>query len=63
MNFLTMSIALIAIVAVIGSSLFLNLILEGREEQCPCLSRIAKWSLRIIALVIIYIIWKYNLWC
>lgn len=48
----------------IAASLMLNLTLEGRDErQFPILSKIAKWSLWIIAIVCIAIIWRYNLWC
>lgn len=48
----------------IAASFMLNLMLEGRDErQFPILSNIAKWSLRIIAIVCFAIIWRYNLWC
>ena len=48
----------------VAASFMLNLALEGRDErQFPVLSKIAKWSLRIIAIVCFAIIWRYNLWC
>lgn len=48
----------------IAASLMLNLALEGRDErQFPILSKIAKWSLWIIAIACFAIIWRYNLWC
>lgn len=47
----------------IAASFTLNLMLEGRERQFPILSTVAKWSLRIIAIVCFVIIWRYNLWC
>ena len=49
---------------VIAASFMLNLMLEGKDNrQFPILSSIAKWSLRIIALICFAIIWRYNLWC
>ena len=48
----------------IAASFMLNLALEGRDERrFPILSAIAKWSLRIIAIICFAIIWRYNLWC
>lgn len=48
----------------IAVSFMLNLALEGRDERrFPILSGIAKWSLRIIAIICLAIIWRYNLWC
>lgn len=60
------NIALVIIIGVmaVGGSIFLNLALEGRDErEFPVLTKVAKWSLRVILVVCLFIIWKYDLWC